>query len=117
MTKALDDPDEGVKPRSQAGAKSFDVAVAASEKKTVAEFEGSQAVEQLTIKLKAVDMDKALRQTVLQVTCDGYPWPQVQSPVGDFFGAAPGVNPYQSLPFTVRPDLSLIHISEPTRPY
>ncbi len=108
VTKALDDPDEGVKPRSQAGAKSFDVAVAASEKKTVTEFEGSQAVEQLTIKLKAVDMDKALRQTVLQVTCDGHPWPQVQSPVGDFFGAAPGINPYQSLPFTVRPDGTMI---------
>jgi hypothetical protein len=108
VTKALDDPDEGVKPRSQAGAKSFDVALAASEKKTVAEFEGSQAIEQLTIKLKAVDIDKALRQTVLQVTCDGYPWPQVQSPVGDFFGAAPGINPYQSLPFTVRPDGTMV---------
>jgi hypothetical protein len=32
----------------------------------------------------------------------------VQSPLGDFFGAAPGVNPYQSLPFTVRPDGTMI---------
>jgi hypothetical protein len=108
VTKALADPDEWIKPRSQAGAKSFDISVAASEKKVVAEFEGSQAVEQLVIRLNAPDMDKALRQTLLQVTCDGYPWPQVQSPVGDFFGAGPGINPYQSLPFTVRPDGTMI---------
>ena len=28
--------------------------------------------------------------------------PQVEAPVGDFFGSAPGLNPYESLPFTVR---------------
>jgi hypothetical protein len=50
----------------------------------------------------------ALRQTVLLVYADGYPVPQVESPVGDFFGAAPGINPYQSLPFTVRTDGTMI---------
>ncbi|HRS10490.1 MAG TPA: DUF2961 domain-containing protein [Sedimentisphaerales bacterium] len=108
VTKVLADPDEGVKPHSHGNTKPFDVVVAAAEKKVVAEFEGSQAIEQLVIRLHAPDIDKALRQTLLQVTCDGYPWPQVQSPVGDFFGAAPGINPYQSLPFTVRPDGTMI---------
>ena len=56
----------------------------------------------------AQDMDKALRQTVLEIRCDGHPWGQVQSPVGDFFGAAPGINPYQSLPFSVLSDGTMI---------
>ncbi len=102
----LADPDERMK-RDSSG-KSFEVEVAPSQRQTVAEFEGSQAIEQLTIRLDASEMDKALRQTVLAVTFDGYPWPQVQSPVGDFFGAAPGINPYQSLPFTVRPDGTMV---------
>lgn len=102
VIRTLADPDKQMKPDS--GAKSFEVGLSMSETVTVAEFEGSRAVEQLTIQLTASDMDKALRQTVLQVTFDGYPWPQVQSPVGDLFGAAPGINPYQSLPFTVQPD-------------
>jgi hypothetical protein len=53
-------------------------------------------------------MTKALRQTVLEIAFDEYPWAQVQSPVGDFFGAAPGVNPYVSVPFTVRPDGTMV---------
>jgi hypothetical protein len=32
----------------------------------------------------------------------------VQSPVGDFFGAAPGINPYESLPFSVLHDGRMI---------
>ena len=67
-------------------------------------LEGPAAIERLTLKLDAKDMDKALRQTILHVICDEYPWGQVQSPVGDFFGAAPGTNPMDTLPFTIAPD-------------
>jgi hypothetical protein len=70
--------------------------------------EGPAAVRVLELKLEAEDIDKALRQTVLNIAFDAYPWGQVQSPLGDFFGAAPGVNPYQSLPFTVRPDGTMV---------
>lgn len=108
VIRTLADPDERIQPRSQTGAKSFDVALHPWDRKAIAEFEGSAALEQLTIRLKAADMDKALRQTVLHVTFDGYPWGQVQSPVGDFFGAAPGINPYPSLPFTVQPDGTMV---------
>jgi hypothetical protein len=58
----------------------------------------------LELRLEAPDLTSALRQTVLLIQADGHPVPQVTSPLGDFFGAAPGINPYQSLPFTVRPD-------------
>ena len=67
-------------------------------------LEGNGALERITLKVDAADIDRALRQTILHIQCDGYPWGQVQSPVGDFFGAGPGINPYTSVPFTVAPD-------------
>ncbi|MFH1765206.1 MAG: glycoside hydrolase family 172 protein [Gemmatimonadota bacterium] len=74
----------------------------------VLHFQGPGALERLELKLEARDLSKALRQTVLLVFADGHPVPQVESPMGDFFGAAPGINPYQSLPFTVSPDGTMI---------
>ncbi|MEW6747159.1 MAG: glycoside hydrolase family 172 protein [Planctomycetota bacterium] len=65
---------------------------------------GPGALERLTLKVRAQDVNRALRQTILQIMCDGYPWGQVQSPLGDFFGAAPGVNAFDSVPFTVAQD-------------
>lgn len=65
---------------------------------------GPGAIERLTLKVAAPRLDEALRQTLLYIQCDGDPWGQVQAPVGDFFRAGPGINPYDSLPFTVAPD-------------
>ena len=67
-------------------------------------IDGPKAIERLTLKISAKDIDRALRQTVMRIIFDDYPWGQVQSPVGDFFGAAPGINPYDSVPFIVGPD-------------
>lgn len=39
----------------------------------------------------------ALRKLVLRITFDGQEQPAVWCPLGDFFGTAPGVNPYKSL--------------------
>lgn len=78
--------------------------LAGGEMKEVLKLDGPKAIERLTLRLAAKDVDLALRQTVLHVLCDGYTWGQVQSPVGDFFGAAPGINPYDSVPFTVEAD-------------
>jgi hypothetical protein len=64
--------------------------------------------EEEILSLDGPNTDRALRQTLIHIICDGHPWGQVQSPVGDLFGAAPGVNPYQSLPFTVRPDGTMV---------
>lgn len=74
-------------------------------KKVVAvKLDGPGLVERLTVKVQAQRLDQALRQTVMQIVCDDFQREQVESPIGDFFGAAPGVNPFVSLPFTVRPD-------------
>lgn len=105
VSKVLANPDEHIKGDSE---KSFRATLAPAEKKKVFKIEGPKAVQVFSLRLQADDIDKALRQTVLQVICDEYPWGQVQSPVGDFFGAAPGINPYQSLPFTVQPDGTMI---------
>ena len=63
--------------------------------------DGPGAIAELTLRVRADDLDRALRQTVLHIAFDGAQDPQVQSPVGDFFGAGPGVNPFDSAPFTV----------------
>lgn len=74
------------------------------EKKVVKSVTGSAAIKRLAAFITAQNVEKALRQTVLEIRFDGSPWGQVQSPLGDFFGAAPGINPYESLPFTVLAD-------------
>ena len=66
-------------------------------------LEGNGAIQQITIKVDANDVNLALRQTILRIQFDGHPWGQVEAPVGDFFGAGPGINPFASLPFTVTP--------------
>ncbi len=78
--------------------------ISAGETKDVLEIEGEKAIERLTLKIRARDVDLALRQSILNIAFDGAPHGQIQAPMGDFFGAAPGINPYDSLPFTVLPD-------------
>ncbi|MFA6127822.1 MAG: glycoside hydrolase family 172 protein [Bacteroidales bacterium] len=78
------------------------------EKKVVKSVIGSAGINRLACFVSAQNIDNALRQTILEIRFDGSPWGQVQSPVGDFFGAAPGINPYESLPFTVLEDGRMI---------
>ena len=74
------------------------------ESQEILSLEGPKALERLTLKVQAEDLDRALRQTILHIKCDEYPWGQVQAPIGDFFGAAPGINPMNTVPFTIHPD-------------
>jgi len=105
-TAILADPDSRPLPASEA--KAFEANLKPQEKATLVRLEGPGAVSRFSLQLVAKDMDQALRQTLLTIAFDDYPWGQVQSPVGDFFGAAPGVNPYQSMPFTVQPDGTMV---------
>ncbi|KAA0213614.1 MAG: DUF2961 domain-containing protein [Leptolyngbya sp. PLA3] len=66
--------------------------------------QGPAAIELLAMQVTAADVVLALRQTVLHISFDGAPRAQVECPIGDFFGAAPGVNPFDSVPFTVKSD-------------
>lgn len=105
---ALADPDSNLPTHSNLDPSPVALALGAGEGEDVLILEGPGALERLELKLEAEDLSKALRQTVLLVFADQHSVPQVESPLGDFFGAAPGVNPYQSLPFTVRPDGTMI---------
>jgi hypothetical protein len=104
----LEDPDARLALRSDRPSADFSARLEPAASDTLLTFKGPAAVERFTLKIEADDIHSALRQTVLSIVCDDYPWGQVQSPAGDFFGAAPGVNPYQSLPFTVREDGSMV---------
>jgi len=108
VMEILSDPDKNLEHRSKESAIAFSSTLGAGEHKEVLSLEGPKAIEMLSLQLSAPDMDRALRQTLLFVICDEFPRGQVQSPVGDFFGAAPGINPYQSLPFTVHPQGTMI---------
>lgn len=108
VTAALLNPDEKLESRSKDPFMTFQLSINPFEKREALSLSGPKAVEILSVHLNAQNLKRALRQTVLHVSCDGFPWGQVQSPVGDFFGAAPGVNPYHSLPFTVKPDGTMI---------
>jgi len=108
VSLTLSDADTYLKPMSEEEETSYKTIIVASGKEIVFEHKGSKAIEVFSIKLQAENIDLALRQTLLQISFDGEENSQVQSPVGDFFGAAPGINPYQSLPFTVKDDGTMI---------
>ena len=105
---ALADPDANLPPRSGLDPRPIALTLEPGEGGEAFLLEGPGALERLELKLEAANLSKALRQTVLLIHADRHPVPQVESPVGDFFGAAPGINPYQSLPFTVRPTGAMI---------
>ncbi len=100
----LQDPQARWLYRFTEAPRSFNVAVDPGTRSEALTLEGPGAMERLTLKVTADDLDAALRQTILHIRFDGYPWAQVQSPIGDFFGAAPGINPQNTAPFTVNAD-------------
>jgi len=104
VAEILGDIDAKWPYKSPAAPGAIDITVAPKEQRTPIRFGGSGAIERLVLKVEAPDRDAALRQTILHVLCDEAPWGQVQAPVGDFFGAGPGINPYTSVPFSVAPD-------------
>ncbi len=104
----LSDPDGNWEFQSSRSPEPIAARITERQSQIVFESEGAGAIECLSLRLRARDLDKALRQSILHVSFDGYPWGQIQSPVGDFFGAAPGINPFNSVPFTVRPDGTMV---------
>jgi hypothetical protein len=63
--------------------------------------DGSGAIAELRLDIDETDpteQAKMLRELALTMFWDGEQHPSVACPVGDFFGSAPAVHPYQSLP-------------------
>ncbi len=105
---ALADPDGKLGQHPGRSTSTFKASLPRLEKREVFSASGPGAVECLTILLAAENPEAALRETILHVVCDDCPWGQVQSPVGAFFGAAPGVNPFVSLPMSVHSDGTMV---------
>ncbi len=59
---------------------------------------GQAAIRRIAIRVEADDMEAALRGCALEIQFDDQDTPSVAAPLGDFFGAAPGFNVYESLP-------------------
>ncbi|MBN1346646.1 MAG: DUF2961 domain-containing protein [Phycisphaerae bacterium] len=65
---------------------------------------GPAAIRALKVKLTAKDVEHALREVAVSIRFDGPDKAQVWAPLGDFFGTAPGVNAYKSLPLGMAKD-------------
>ncbi|MCL4695371.1 MAG: DUF2961 domain-containing protein, partial [Candidatus Hydrogenedentes bacterium] len=65
------------------------------------------ALYALDLRVEADDLEAALRGCLFEITFDGLPDASVVCPLGDFFGTAPGPNPYASLPLGVNEDGTL----------
>jgi len=66
---------------------------------------GPGAIIGLSVRVQSDDLEQALRKLLLTMEFDGQK--TVICPLGDFFGAAPGVCPYASLPLGMEPDGTL----------
>jgi len=63
---------------------------------SLAKIRGPRAICQLLVRPEAKDVAAALRGVVARISFDGEQ--TVEAPLGDFFGAAPGLNTYATLP-------------------
>jgi len=91
-------------PRDSAGSRSSgfnEGVIGANGGESYKKLAGPAAINCIKLKfdppLTAADRD-VLREFVLQIKWDGEAEPGVWTPLGDFFGTAPGVNAYRSLP-------------------
>lgn len=77
------------------------VTVAAGETSLIAKLKGKRAITSIKAKIDPAafeDLGAALREAILRITWDREKSPSVWVPLGDFFGTAPGINRYRSLP-------------------
>lgn len=75
--------------------------IQSGEKVVVYDIKGKGAIASLKAKVKTENpkhLDEVLRKTILEIAWDGEKQPSVWSPIGDFFGSAPGFNNYKTLP-------------------
>lgn len=89
---------------AQAEKKPFDVSIQPGQSASLAAVNGPRAISRFRVQwTPSEDRDEpALRSTLLEMAFDGQA--TVATPLGDFFGTAPGLNAYESLPLSVTKD-------------
>ncbi|MEW6354921.1 MAG: glycoside hydrolase family 172 protein [Planctomycetota bacterium] len=104
LTRCGSDP-AGERPGATTETKTITAAPKATT--TVAKLAGPRAITALKVKIdlpESPDDRDPLRELALQISWDGEKEPSVWAPLGDFFGTAPGVNHYKSLPMGMTED-------------
>jgi len=66
------------------------------------EFDGPAAITHAVARLTAENTEAALRGVILKMSFDGENC--IEAPLGDFFGSAPGINPFETLPLGMSQD-------------
>jgi len=75
------------------------IALEPGEEKSVFQLKGKQAISEIRVRVpEAFQTPKLMRKTTISIFWDNEINPSVWSPLGDFFGSAPGFNPYHTLP-------------------
>lgn len=97
---ALAAPKAAAEPPAGSKVHEYAVELAADEEKPLVELTGSSAIAGFRIQPSAGNLPAAVRGVVLAMEFDGEK--TVECPIGDFFGMAPGLIPYESLPVGVR---------------
>ncbi|UCC23359.1 MAG: DUF2961 domain-containing protein, partial [Planctomycetota bacterium] len=89
--------------------KSFTVNLEPGQKAVISKIRGPRAISSVVLRADIpsdVELQRqVLRELVLQIFWDGEDNPSVWCPLGDFFGTAPGVNYYHSLPLGITEDV------------
>ena len=83
----------------------YDAWIGAGTQESLA-LSGPAALYRITCAVASEDVEAALRGCVIEIAFDGDA-PAVSAPLGDFFGTAPGINAFQSLPLGVLEDGTL----------
>ncbi|GMU21461.1 MAG: hypothetical protein AMXMBFR13_15540 [Phycisphaerae bacterium] len=99
IARRLADPRAGGDPPADRKKTPFDVNLADGAQGTLWEMDGPKAVCGFLVHLEADDLARAARGIVLRMDFDGNH--TVETPIGDFFGTAPGLIPYASFPLGI----------------
>ena len=102
LTERLGTDPAGPRPGEETLAKT--VTVPPGDTAVVADLAGPRAITALRVENTFASGETevpALRELALRITWDGAGQPAVWTPLIDFFGTAPGVNPYKSFPLGV----------------
>ena len=83
----------------------LDLTIPAGEREAIAFNRGNRAIFAIALNVDADNVEDALRGTVLRMFFDGIK--TVDVPLGDFFGSAPGLAAYASLPMGITADGTL----------
>lgn len=100
LASLLESPRE-ISPEADGRSRDFEIQLAPGQTINT-EFLGPKAIVRSLIQVTAGEREAALRGVVLKARFDGEL--AVECPIGDFFGSAPGINPYSTLPLGMAKD-------------